>query len=312
MICHIVKAVVNHGDRVLICLPTAASIWDFLENVDKSSNLGDILVLNKNSELKNNNTFGKAFLGNRSHELYCCLSFWKSWVKEMHCLLDLSGYHANCSQSDECTICSNEGLIKFSLSSFAERFENIVGLLKSCFKCIVKELSVISLSDCDARKANELLDVIHRFDHQLHNQSLNDETVQATFGLLDVHDETFDDATAKKLNATRIDCLQLLDTLLTSLKLPQLNSREEVDKFCITHSRVIVSTPDCASQLHGLDMKPFQVLIVGHAGLINEIELLIPVNLPLVHAVLLGDDQHRQPELKSKVSIKSIRSCVDL
>jgi hypothetical protein len=59
-------------------------------------------------------------------------------------------------------------------------------------------------------------------------------------------------------------------------------------------------------------MKPFQVLIVGHAGLINEIELLIPVNLPLVHAVLLGDDQHRQPELKSKVSIKSIRSCVDL
>jgi hypothetical protein len=61
-----------------MCLPTAAVIWDFLKNLDEASNFGDVLVLNSNSDLENNRTFGKASLENRSHEIYCCLRLWKS------------------------------------------------------------------------------------------------------------------------------------------------------------------------------------------------------------------------------------------
>jgi hypothetical protein len=173
----------------------------------------------------------------------------------------------------------------------------------------VKKIStIICLPDCDARNANKLLDILRQLDHQLHSHELIDEAVKSAFGPLGVPD----DGIEKKLNAAKIDCQQLIDTLVTSVKLPQLDSRDEVNRFCIIHSRFIVSTPDCASQLHGLKMKPFQALIVGHAGLINESELFITLNLPLVHVVLLGDHLRQRPATKSKVYIMSIQSCVDL
>jgi hypothetical protein len=286
-----------------MCLPTAAVIWDFLKNLDEASNFGDVLVLNNNSDLENNRTFGKASLENRSHEIYCCLRLWKSWMEETRRLLDLIGYcHACCPRPDVCK------LVHFSLKSFRERFDNIVGLLKGCLETVKKISTIICLPDCDARNANKLLDILCQLDHQLHSHELTDEAVKSAFGPLGVPD----DGIEKKLNAAKIDCQQLIDTLVTSVKLPQLDSRDEVNRFCIIHSRFIVSTPDCASQLHGLKMKPFQVLIVGHAGLINESELFITLNLPLVHVVLLGDHQHQRPATKSKVYIMSIQSCVDL
>jgi senataxin len=296
MICHIAEAIVNRGDRVLICLPTAAAIWEFLKNLEEPSSFGGVLVINNNSDLENNDTFGEASLEKRSHELYCCLRVWKSWMKELRQLLDLRGFcHACCPLPDECT------LLHFSLESFLHRYDNFVGLLKGCLE-VVKKLSIIYLPDCDASNANKLLDILCQLDHNLHNHELNSGTLKAAFDPLGVPD----DGIAKKLNEAKIDCLQLIDTLVTSLKLPQLDSREEVDKFCIIHSRFIISTPECASQLHRVNMKPFQVLIVGHAGLIQESELLIPLNLPLLHVVLLGDHQRQQPVIKSKVYIMSI------
>ncbi|KAK1648046.1 hypothetical protein QYE76_065851 [Lolium multiflorum] len=297
MICHIAKEIVNRGERVFICLPTAEGIWEFLKTLDEPSNFGDVLVLNKNSDLQKNNSFGKTSLEKRSHELYCCLKVWKSWMKETQRLLDLDVYcdaSACCPRPVECT------LVHFSLKSFLEKFDNIAGLLKDCLET-VKKLSIIWLPDCDASNANKMLDILHQLSHQLHSDGLTDETIKEAFGPLGVPHDSIE----KNLNATKIDCLQLIDTLVTSLKLPQLESREEIEKFCIIHSCFIVSTPECASQLHEVQMKPFQVLIVGHAGLISESEILIPLNLPLLHVVLLGDHLRQQPSVKSKGHVGS-------
>lgn len=294
--------VMNPQCRLLICFPGSAGIINFLVTLDGNPCFDDILVLNNNLDLENNNTLKNMSLENKSQDLHCCLALWKSWITEMKCLLNLSAYyHKRCPDPDLCTICSNMRLLNFSLISFRIFFDDVVVLLQNCLKYMIDQLSTICLLNHDVDNAKELLNMISQFENQLHNNILTDGIVQTAFGLVDVRNDIIDDDTGNELNETRLCCLKLIDSLMTSLTLPRLESRKEIEEFCIMHSRVVISTPDCASQLRGVKMKPFQALIVGHAGLMSENELLIPLNVSPRHVVLLGDHRHLQPLPKSKL-----------
>jgi senataxin len=114
------------------------------------------------------------------------------------------------------------------------------------------------------------------------DKDLTDDCVAAAFGLTSATDVIASDRTysiANSLNEKRIGCITVLDELIKSLKLPQLKDRDEIDGFCIEHSRIIITTVDGTNKLHGLDMDTFDILLISDAGRIKECNLLVPLLL---------------------------------
>jgi hypothetical protein len=226
-------------------------------------------------------------------------------MKDMACLLGLDAYHhLRCQLPVECEECKLTGTFGFSLASFTERFNNIAIPLRGSMKYIIEQLPKVFLPVCDLEKARDLLQTIDRFEDLMRSDDLSDDMVQKAFHLVAGSDFTAEDSDCtlgEELNKTRLKCISSIQTLKSSLVLPRLGSRHEMENFCIAHALVIISTPDCASRLCGVKMDPFQAFIVGDAGLINENELLMPLLLPRRHTVLLGDHKHLQPLVESKV-----------
>jgi senataxin len=230
---------------------------------------------------------------------------WKAWAEEMALLLGLGAYyHVQCECPESCTRCKTTGLLQFTLISFRERFKNIYVLLRNILDYIIKKIPQACTSVSDLKRTANLLDTMARFEDLIHNDRLTDGIVHTAFGLVaqtDLPAEDNEYGTGQKLNETREECIRLLNSLCNSLILPKPRSRSELEIFCIKYSLVVVSTTDCASQLHGIHMEPFHAFIVGDAGLINDNELLIPLLLPLRHTIFLGDHKHLQPFVQSKV-----------
>ena len=105
------------------------------------------------------------------------------------------------------------------------------------------------------------------------------------------------------MNAKRMSCLQLMEILIDSIELPQLEDRTSLEDFCLGYSRVIICTPFSSSRLLQLKLTPFDILLVDDASQIKEIDLLIPLSMSPKHVVLLGDHLRLQPTVKSKVHI---------
>jgi len=80
----------------------------------------------------------------------------------------------------------------------------------------------------------------------------------------------------------------LIGSIENSLQLPEFKSRDDLERFCIKHSKIIVTTLDCTSQLHGVEIDAFDILLVCGAGQITEDQLLVTFLHPVRHTVLFG------------------------
>ncbi|GJN05039.1 hypothetical protein PR202_ga22635 [Eleusine coracana subsp. coracana] len=106
---------------------------------------------------------------------------------------------------------------------------------------------------------------------------------------------------AEALNRTRMSCLKLMGSLTDSLQLPNPKNRDELDKFCLKHYNIIVTTVDCTWKLLDMEMVPFDVLFVLGANQIKEAELLVPFHHPVKHTILFGDPYHLKPIIQSEM-----------
>ncbi|KAL6654575.1 hypothetical protein ACP70R_008040 [Stipagrostis hirtigluma subsp. patula] len=302
------KNMLHESQRLLICVASVSSLSDImvdLKDLSISPDVGDVVVLNNISGLENCRVFEKFTLEHQSQELYCCLLQCKSWLKGMTSLLDLSGYYhkPRCAYNALCERCRKSGLLEFSISTFTKRFDIILEHLLECLVYLNSHAATFSLLDRDNGKIVELMNVLKQLKALLHNECLRDDGAEKAFGLLPDMDITSDDSPftiEASLNEERMKALRLIDSLSNLLVVPQLENRDEIEIFCIKHSRIIVSTLDCTWQLYGLEMDPFDILIVHGAGQIKEDELLVPLVLPVRHTVLFGDHLHVQPVVHSK------------
>jgi len=221
----------------------------------------------------------------------------------MSAFLDLSGfYHSpRCPSSDECERCSNQ-LFPFSVKLFAERFTDIMIHLCDYLVYLVSSGSAISLLDEDCDSILELLQLMKQLQALLHNKDLRQDKVEAEFKLILATDAVDSaDCGAKLLNETRMSCIRLIAKLNNSLQLAQPENRDDIDKICIQHSRIIITSLDCTWKLHGQGIDAFDVLIVSGANQIKASDMLLPLALPIRHIIFFGDHLHVQAFVHSKV-----------
>uniref|UniRef100_A0A0E0MHP1 DNA2/NAM7 helicase helicase domain-containing protein n=1 Tax=Oryza punctata TaxID=4537 RepID=A0A0E0MHP1_ORYPU len=293
----LVEAMVYLNLRVLICMPKISHIFELLINLKESSALsnpfGSVVILNSFRCTEKYKELEEAFLENKYEELYCCLTLCKPWMKQMACLLLLDEYyHTHCVQPDACPRCRKTGLLTFSVGSFIQRFDILIVHLRESLMYLVNKLSAVCI--LDSEKIEELLDYMARFEDLLHDESVTEYNIEQAVGLAPIHDITSKD-NGYEDELSKIDRYHSV-----SLDLLKFDEREGYHKLCIMHSPVVITTPDCATQLHGLKMDPFDVFIIDYTEKFKEVELLGPFVVAVRH-VLFGDHCHSQPSVKSKI-----------
>lgn len=293
--------------KILICVPSLSHIPNVmmdLRELSVSPDSGDVIVLNSTRGLENCNSFENFSLEHQSQELYCCFTQYQGSLKMMLSLLDLSSYrHTCCTSSSSCARCKKMKLLDFSLGSFTKKFSDAFWYLQECLVYLKNHEVAFSLHEHTVT-IRELMVIMKEIEALLHNKNLESIHVEAAFDLRPARDVASVGGAyflAELLNRKRMSSIRFLGTLIKSIQLPQPYNRDDTDRLCIKHSSIIISTIDCAWQLYGLEMDPFDILVVHGASQIKEDELLIPLLLPVKHIVLFGDNFHLQPAVQSKV-----------
>jgi senataxin len=223
--------------------------------------------------MENCSKIQKALLENQSQELFCCLTQSIGWMKAMSGLLSLSAFpHTRCPVFETCERCSMSKLSPFSIQLFTNKFRTFLDHIRDSLAYLINHPSAVCLPEKDSGSPVDLLHLMEEITEVLLDKDLTDDCVAAAFGLTSATDVI---ATDEK----RIGCITVLDELIKSLKLPQLKDRDEIDGFCIEHSRIIITTVDGTNKLHGLDMDTFDILLISDAGRIKECNLLVPLLL---------------------------------
>ncbi|KAB8115998.1 hypothetical protein EE612_056900 [Oryza sativa] len=295
--------------RILVCVPKKRDIHIFLQSlqkVDPSFDFRGIVVLNRlsNSEsIKNCNKLHEMNLENRAQALYCCIFLWRSFVKELGFVLGLKPYCKEKCDHDGCTICSKSKLTVFSFSSFKEKVCALAIDVEKCSRILIDNLSDILLSNYNIEILNKLLSGLSHLEDRIKNSDITQSGVEKEFGLASGIDFSWEEVgcNVAELNEIRMTCLGLIEVVMNSIELPQLDDRKDLEEFCIRHSRIIICTPVCSSQLRELKLDTIDILLVDDAAQIKEIDMLIPLSFSPRHIVMFGDHLHLQPMVKSEV-----------
>jgi senataxin len=294
--------------RVLVCVPRQKDINRFLHKLNTlfpSFNLSEVLVLSDMDGVDECGIFAEMNLENRAQELYRCTYTWKGWMKELCFVLEMKPYCQN-SCYHEGRICTKNNLIIFCLESFRNKVCALISDLRKCSEDLINSLSEKCLAEHDVANINKLMTELSRFQDLMLNESLTSSDVQMAFefssSLHFVSEATKRDIT-ESMNAIRMSCLQLMEILIGSFDLPQLEDRKKLEDFCLGHSRVIICTPSYSSRLLQLKLTRFDTLLVDDASQMKESDLFIPLSMAPKHVVLLGDHLRLQPTVKSEVYI---------
>uniref|UniRef100_A0A0E0MHP9 DNA2/NAM7 helicase-like C-terminal domain-containing protein n=1 Tax=Oryza punctata TaxID=4537 RepID=A0A0E0MHP9_ORYPU len=187
----------------------------------------------------------------------------------------------------------------------------------SAMTCIISKLSCchnnsielvwgspdILLSNYNIEILNKLLSGISHLEDHIKNSDITQSGVEKEFGFASGIDFSWEEigCNVAELNEIRMTCLGLIEVVMNSIELPQLEDRKDLEEFCIRHSRIIICTPVCSSQLRELKLDTIDILLVDDAAQIKEIDMLIPLSFSPRHIVMFGDHLHLQPMVKSEV-----------
>nr|TKW40193.1 hypothetical protein SEVIR_1G230100v2 [Setaria viridis] len=302
----IIQSMFNRRSRMLVCLPSEKYILRFLhslKDIYPSFNLSMVLVLNDVNAMKNCSIFGETSLESRAHVLFCCTYMWGKLLKETAFVLEMKPYcKDNCDHEGQ--ICTISNLAVFSSVAFRKKVRALASDIRKCSKAMLGSLLANKLSDNDIDNVNKLNNELSCFDNLL---------LEATMTNSEVHRHLVSEFTrsgnTEPLIASRAKCLQLIEILIDSVVLPQLEDINDMEEFCIANSCIIISTPSCSSRLLGLKSYSVDVLVVDDAAQIRESDLLIPLSLTPRHIVLLGDHLHLQSIVKSEVCREAGYAC---
>ncbi|TVU02629.1 hypothetical protein EJB05_51871, partial [Eragrostis curvula] len=177
------------------------------------------------------------------------------------------------------------------------------GTMKGCFAELMKDLLKSKRKE-DSAKVRELLKTMKELKSLLLNENLKDDYLAAAFQLLPgVGASASDsiDSLAEELNKMRTTSIKLMSDLINSVQVPNPQNRDELDKLCIKHNSIIVTTVDCTLKLHDMEAYPFDVVLMLGTNQIKEADLLVPFLHSMKHIILFGDPHHLQPVVQSEI-----------
>ncbi|XP_058744789.1 helicase required for RNAi-mediated heterochromatin assembly 1-like [Vicia villosa] len=97
--------------------------------------------------------------------------------------------------------------------------------------------------------------------------------------------------------------LKILSLLSRSILLPELNGRNQIEKFCLSNACLILCTVSSSIKLYTEGMTQVKFLVIDEAAQLKECESTIPLQLPgLQHCILIGDEKQLPALVKSKIA----------
>ncbi|PNX99047.1 hypothetical protein L195_g022308, partial [Trifolium pratense] len=103
----------------------------------------------------------------------------------------------------------------------------------------------------------------------------------------------------------RDEILSTLNSLSSSISLPSIYKRCEIEKFCLSKSCLILCTASSSGKLYTEGMTRVEFLVIDEAAQLKECESTIPLQLPgLSHCILIGDERQLPALVKSKIADK--------
>jgi len=104
------------------------------------------------------------------------------------------------------------------------------------------------------------------------------------------------------LSDKRDEILRILSLLSSSISLPGIYKRYEIENFCLSNAFLILCTASSSGKLYTEGMTPVEFLVIDEAAQLKECESTIPLQLPgLGNCVLIGDERQLPALVKSKV-----------
>ncbi|KAL5070075.1 hypothetical protein RYX36_020962, partial [Vicia faba] len=99
------------------------------------------------------------------------------------------------------------------------------------------------------------------------------------------------------------DFLKILSLLSSSILLPELNGRNQIEKFCLSNACLVLCTVSSSIKLYTEGMTQVKFLVIDEAAQLKECESTIPLQLPgLQHCILIGDEKQLPALVKSKIA----------
>ncbi|CAL5189948.1 unnamed protein product [Lathyrus oleraceus] len=97
--------------------------------------------------------------------------------------------------------------------------------------------------------------------------------------------------------------LNILGLLSSSILLPELQGRVQIEKFCLSNACLILCTVSSSIKLYTEGMTQVKFLVIDEAAQLKECESTIPLQLPgLQHCILIGDEKQLPALVKSKIA----------
>ncbi|CAI8583915.1 unnamed protein product [Vicia faba] len=99
------------------------------------------------------------------------------------------------------------------------------------------------------------------------------------------------------------DFLKILSLLSSSIFLPELNGRNQIQKFCLSNACLVLCTVSSSIKLYTEGMTQVKFLVIDEVAQLKECESTIPLQLPgLQHCILIGDEKQLPALVKSKIA----------
>ncbi|KAL5102078.1 hypothetical protein RYX36_006405 [Vicia faba] len=189
-----------------------------------------------------------------------------------------------------------------SLEKFVkQRFGNLRDILKVLNHALYTHLpkSFVSLETLKV-----MLEAPNLFD------SFENSLSQAKFKLtLFDLEEKFVSECFGPMSDKRDEILSILSLLSTSISLPGIYMRRDIENFCLSNTCLILCTASSSGKLYSAGMTPVEFLVIDEAAQLKECESTIPLQLPgLTHCILIGDERQLPALVKSKEKVKQYTS----
>ncbi|MCL7040265.1 hypothetical protein MKW94_029361, partial [Papaver nudicaule] len=281
--------------------------------------LGDILLFGNFNRLEICADLGKVYVDYRVDSLVECFAPLTGWKKHFDSMVDFLedcvSQHRIVLENEIITKVhvtekiGNNSEVDMSLLKFAkDRFRALVVPLKRSIRILCTHLPKRLISPDNFEKMVTISGLLESFDILLSQSQVADKEFVELFA----RQESFckeaqgsgaTNHNSAKLYKMRIESLQALRSVRHSLgdRLPSSTNRSILTEFCLKNSFLIFSTVSSSYNLHEIDMKPLDFLVIDEAAQLKECESVIPMQLEAIrHAVLIGDECQPQARVKSR------------
>ncbi|VFQ88163.1 unnamed protein product [Cuscuta campestris] len=119
------------------------------------------------------------------------------------------------------------------------------------------------------------------------------------------------DGSSSRVSLKKSECVVLLNSLRTCIRLPNFRGKHEIRTFCLQNALLVFCTASSSSKLDTIRASedgpgPLELLVIDEAAQLKECESTIPLQLSgLRHAILIGDEKQLPAMVQSKLCEKA-------